>query len=146
MRSTILTGLAILLTLVACKSRKPVAYDSSEAADLPREIAVQKLRELLPTADYVYSTMPKDSLKPAEIKEYAVSDADVTVVRVKGEPIRLAFADVTEVVLARTGSYHMGRVFSRFQTAKNTAHLEFQWKAVESAQRCVDLFTALKSR
>ena len=147
MTAAILTGLAILLAVSACRSKKPIAYDATEATDLPREIAVQKLRELLPTAEYVVSTMPKDSLKPAEIQQIAVTDQEVVIMRAKDEPIRLAFIDVTQVTLSTYGkSATLARVFSRHQTKSNTAHLEFRWKAPETAQQCVDLFTALKGR
>ena len=57
MRFRFLIVLAVLaLAAPACKSRKPVVVDTSEAADIPREVALQKLRELLPTADYTNCT------------------------------------------------------------------------------------------
>ena len=52
MRFRLLIVLAALAAAApACKSRKPVAVDTSEAADIPREVALQKLREILPTMD-----------------------------------------------------------------------------------------------
>ncbi|MFN3486762.1 MAG: hypothetical protein ACK44W_14945, partial [Planctomycetota bacterium] len=64
---------AVLLAALGCRKRELVRVDTSEAADIPREVAVDKLRELLPTADQVVCTLPSERLRQSEIKEWTIS-------------------------------------------------------------------------
>jgi len=51
MRSLTLFSMTLVVALVSCKSHKPVAVQPGEAAEIPREVAVQKLGEQLSYAD-----------------------------------------------------------------------------------------------
>jgi hypothetical protein len=144
MKLRILAGLlAAALALPAC-SRRPVATDTSQAADIPKEIAVQKLKELLTTVEYVYTLEPKDSLKPSEIRSMAVSTEGIDVVRQKGGSIPLAFKDVRLVQAASAGSSKgVCRVFT-VKVPGEKPQFEFLFRNIPAAQQMTELVTALR--
>src|SRR5437868_64794 len=107
MRVPALMVLAVLaLTAPACKSRKPVPVDTSEAGDIPREVALQKLRDLLPTAEYVYCTAPKDTLKASEIRAFAVRGDAMEIDYGRGKTLLMTYGTITGVNLELVGKYY----------------------------------------
>lgn len=143
MRRLGLAAVAILAVSAACRKPKPKEVDVSEAGDIPREIAIQKLRELLPTAEEVVCSKPKDSLKKSEIASWTIGEESFEIVRVKGEPLGLRYAEVTKVDMAQVGRAFMARLFTAPQTAD---HYRFVWRAEETAKRVVELFEALRQK
>ena len=138
MRVPALIALVVLaLTAPACKSRKPVTVDTSEAGDIPREVALQKLRELLPTAEYVYCTAPKDTLKAGEVKAYAVRNEAIEIDYGRGKSLILTYNLVTAVDLELVGKYYTARVFTSLQSDPNKEHFGFQWKQEDRAKQAV---------
>ena len=147
MRVPALMVLALLALLApACKSHKPITVDTSEAGEIPREVALQKLRDLLPTAEYLYCTAPKETLKAAEVKTYAVRNDMIEIEFSKGRTLQLAYAAITEVNLELKGKYYTARVFSSAQPEAGREHFGFQWKQEERARQAVELLTALKKK
>ena len=147
MRVPALMALVVLAAAApACKSRKPVAVDTSEAGDIPREVAVQKLRELLPTMEYTYCSLPKDSLKPSEIRAWGVRSDMVEIDLGKAKPLQLVYKDITDVKLELVGKYYTARIYTRVQTDPEKDHFQFLWKQEGPAKSVVELLTALKSR
>ena len=145
MRFRFLIVLAVLvLAAPACKSRKPVAVDTSEAADIPREVALQKLRELLPTADYTYCTLPKDSLKPSEIRAWSVRSEAIEIDLGKAKPLTLVYRDITDVKLELVGKYYTARVYTTVQPDKD--HFQFLWRHESPAKTVVELLLSLKKK
>jgi hypothetical protein len=147
MRVTSLIALAFLaLAAPACKSRKQVTVDTSEAGDIPREVALQKLRELLPTMDYTYCTLPKDSLKPSEIRAWSVRSDMIEIDLGKAKPLQLVYKDITDVKLELAGKFYTARVFTRVQTEPEKDHFQFLWRQENPAKSVVELLISLKSK
>jgi hypothetical protein len=138
-------ALVLLAALApACKSRKPVPVDTSEAGDIPREVALQKLRDLLPTAEYVYCTAPKETLKGSEVRSLTVQASLLEVHHGKGKTLTLTYVDITGVNLELIGKYYTARVYT---TANPDRELfGFQWRQEDPAKRAVELLASLKKR
>jgi hypothetical protein len=147
MRFRLLIVLAVLAAAApACKSRKPVAVDTTEAADIPREIALQKLRDLLPTVDYTYCTLPKDSLKPSEIRAWIIRSEAIEIDLGKPKPLTLVYREITDVKLELVGKYYTARVFTTVQPDKEKDHFQFLWRQESPAKSVVELLTSLKGK
>ena len=137
---------AVALAAPACKSRKPVAVDTTEAADIPREVALQKLRELLPTVDYTYCTLPKDSLKPSEIRAWNIRSEAIEIDLGKPKPLTLVYREITDVKLELVGKYYTARIFTTVQPDKEKDHFQFLWRQENPAKSVVELLTSLKGK
>ena len=146
MRILTLFLLTTLIAMTSCKKGTPVAVDTTEAAEIPREVAIQKLGELLPTVEYTYCTLPKYSLKPSEIKGWRIRSDAVEIDLGKAKELVLSYADITQVRLELMGRYFTAKVFTSVQVDKEKAHFEFQWKQEEPAKRAVELFSSLKKK
>ncbi|HXF83508.1 MAG TPA: hypothetical protein VNN19_12230 [bacterium] len=139
---------AALLAAAGCRKRELVRVDTTEAKDIPREIAVDKLREVLPTAEQVICTLPSERLRPSEIKEWTISSASVQMRVSRGEPFVLPYGDITELRLEKVsdGRYWVVKVFTSIQTNPGKEHYQFVWKNEESARRALELFEALRQK
>ena len=147
MRFRLLIVLAVIaIAAPACKSRRPVAVDTSEAGDIPREVALQKLREILPTAEWTYCTLPKDSLKPSEIRAWSVRSEAIEIDLGKAKPLALVYREITDVKLELVGKYYTARIFTTVQPDKEKDHFQFLWKQESPAKSVVELLTSLKGK
>ena len=147
MRASVLLALALIAAVApACKSRKPVAVDPTEVGDIPREFALQKLRELLPTAEYTYCTNPKDSLKPSEIKAWNVRSELIQIDIGKPKPLELYYADITQVKLELAGKYYTARVHTTVQPDPDKDHFQFLWRQESPAKSVVELLLSLRKK
>ena len=147
MRVPALLALMLLAAVApACKSRKAVAVDPGEVGDIPREFALQKLRELLPTAEYTYCSLPKDSLKPSEIKAWNVRSEMIQIDLGKPKPLELYYADITQVKLELAGKYYTARVFTTVQPDHDKDHFQFLWRQESPAKTVVELLLSLKKK
>jgi hypothetical protein len=147
MRVPALMVLALLAAAApACKSRKAVTVDTSEAGDIPREVALQKLRELLPTAEYVYCTLPKHTLKASEIRSWSIRNDAIDIDFGKGKLLQLQYAELTSVTLELSGKYYTARVFTTIQPDKEKDQFGFQWRQEDPAKRAVELLSSLKKK
>ncbi len=144
MRAHLLLAVILVTCPAACKSHKPVAVNSTEAADLPRESAVQKLGEILPTAEYTYCTLPKWSLKPSAISSWAVQSDAVNITHGKGNTLRFSYADIRDVVVEMSGSHYSVKVFTTTQPEKE--HYQFLWKSEEKAKTAAELLLSLRKK
>ena len=147
MRASVLFALVLIAAVApACKSRKPVAVDPTEVGDIPREFALQKLRELLPTAEYTYCTNPKDSLKPSEIKAWNVRNEVIQIDIGKPKPLELYYADITQVKLELAGKYYTARIHTTAQPDPDKDHFQFLWRQESPAKSVVELLLSLKKK
>lgn len=146
MRGLTLLSLVLLATLASCKTKKPVVLDKEATADLPRESAIQKLRDILPTTDYVYCTAPKWSLKQSEITTWTVENDAIGIDHGKGNKLRLAFADITDVKVDASGRYFYVKVFTVVQTDRDRDHFQFLFKIEERAKQVAELLLSLKKK
>jgi len=147
MRVLALFSVALVITLMSCKSKHPLAApDPKEAAELPQATALQKLREMLPTSDYVYCTAPKWSLKPSEISTWTVESDAITIDHGKGNKLRLAFGDITDVRLDQSGKYFYVKVHSTVQTDHEKPHFEFLFRSEDRSKQVAELLLSLKKK
>lgn len=145
MRAHILLAVILVACPAACKSHKPVAVNATEAADLPRESAVQKLGEILPTAEYTHCTLPKWSLKASEISSWTVQSDAVTLTHGKGNSLRFQYADIRDVVVETSGRYVAVKVYTSIQ-GDGREHYQFLWKSEERAKQAAELLLSLKKK
>lgn len=146
MRALTLFSMALVVALVSCKSHKPVAVQPGEAADIPREVAIQKLGELLPTAEYVYCSAPKESLKPSEITLWKVVGDSVQIEYGKGRKLQMNYADMVDVKLELAGRYYTVKVYTTVQVDRARDHFQFLWKAEDKAKPVTELLLSLKRK
>lgn len=147
MRIQALACLSLILALSACRTHKPVQVDTTEAEDLPREVVIQKLSQLLPTAEHVYCTLPKVSVRPTEIKTWNIRNESIEIDYGKGSTLLLQTADILQVKLELIGrTYYTARVWTTVQTEKDKDHFQFQWRSEESAKRAVELLASLRRK
>jgi hypothetical protein len=147
MRSLVLFSVALVLSLVSCKSHKPVSLDPNDDADkIPEAAVLQKLREMLPTADYVYCTAPKSSLKQSEILNWTIESDAIVIDHGRGNTLRLAFGDITDVRLDASGKYFYVKVFTKVQTEGGKPHFEFLFRIEDRAKQVGELLSAQKKR
>jgi len=146
MRALALFSAALVVALVSCKSHKAVPLDKTEAADLPQAATLQKLREMLPTAEFVYCYAPKWTLKPTDISTWTVENDAVTIEHGKGNSLRLGFADITDVRLDASGKYYYVKVFTSVQPERDRPQFDFLFRIEERAKEVGELLLAMKKR
>jgi hypothetical protein len=146
MRTLILFSMSLVVALVSCKSHKPVSVQPGDAGEIPREVAVQKLGELLPTAEYVHCSVPKESLKPSEITLWKVVSDSVQIEFSKGRKLQLSYADILDVKLELTGKYYAVKVYTTVQVDRARDHFQFLWKVEDRAKQVTELLISLKKK
>jgi len=146
MRALTLFSASLIVALVSCKTHKPVPVQPGEAADIPREVAVQKLGEYLPTTEYLYCFAPKESLKPWDITLWKVVSDSVQIEFGKGRTLQLNYADILDVRLELVGKYYTVKVYSTVQADRSREHFQFLWKAEERAKQVTELLLSLKKK
>src|SRR5262245_12515610 len=125
---------ASLVVLLAAACRQPVAVDTSSAKYIPRELAVQKLKELLPTADTLGSTVPKSVIWTRdEVKEWKVDDKGVEYGVPGKEPYKFTFAEITSTQMDRVTVYYQVRIFTPAQPNPKKDAFSFNFRSEENA-------------
>ena len=140
--------LLCVVALGACRRREERLVSKENAADIPREVALQKLKELLPTADSVACTSPKDSYKASEIKDWGVLPEGLRIapLKEKDPAFKVAFADIILVRLDKVGKYFQVRLFAPPQTDAGKDLISFTWRTEEAPMRVVELIESLRLR
>ena len=132
-----------VLALVAASCRQPLVVDTSSAALIPRDVAIERLKAAMATADAAAYTTPKRSLEKAAIKEWHVDDQGLEA-RAEGQaPIRVDFKDVTDTRLERVNLFFQVRIFTAAQTNPKKDFAHFNWATEEPARRALELIDAL---
>jgi len=146
MRALTLLSASMIVALASCKTHKSVPVQPGEAADIPREVAVQKLGEYLPTAEFVYCYAPKESLKPWDITLWKVVSDSVQIEFGKGRTLQLNYADMLDVKLELVGKYYTVKVYTTVQPDRAKEQFQFLWKAEERAKQVTELLLSLKKK
>lgn len=138
--------LMCVLAVAACRKREERVVSKEAAPDIPREVALQKLGELLPTAESVYCTNPKENYKASEVKQWGVLADGLRIVPLKEKDatFAIAYADISNVRLDKVGKYFQVRLFSPRQTDPTKDLLSFYWRTEEHPARVVELIEALR--
>lgn len=133
-------GVLLILT-AAC--RQPIVVDTSGSKFIPRDVALERLREVLATADTISCTIPKHSLGRTEIKEWKIDDLGLEA-RADGQvPIRVAFKDVTGTRLEQFNQVYLVRIFTPAQPNARKDYMHFIWNSEKPARRALELLDAL---
>jgi hypothetical protein len=148
MRSRALWLLAAAALAAGCRKREQVQVDTTDAKDIPREIAVSNLRETLPKAEQIRCTQPGDSLKQSEIREWVISGESVVMRRAKGGPLILRYSEVTRAELEKVsdGKYFNVKVYTTQQPNPEKEHFQFTWRSEDTARRAHELIEALRQK
>jgi hypothetical protein len=148
MRRLTLVLMCGVIALAACRRREERPVSKENAADIPREIALQKLQELLPTAESVTCTNPKDSYKASEIKKWGVESEGLRIAphKEKDPTFAVTFTDISQVRLDKVGRYFQVRIFAPPQTDPTKDLLTFVWRSEEAPTRVVELIESLRLR
>jgi hypothetical protein len=133
-----------LMAVLAPACRRREVLPPPPDAEIPREIAVQKLRDFLPKADEAVCRQPGDTLKQDEIAAWTVGNDGLEIARKKGEPLRLAYKEIRRSVLERSGRYYYVKLFTAYSETRE--HWSFIWKDEEAAKRVAELFENLRPK
>ena len=148
MRRLVFLAVALAALAPACKKKQQISVDTSEARDIPREVALQKLQELLPTATTVASTVPKETYKASDVKEWRVGNLGLEVLPVsaKDQTLSVAYAEITSLRLDQSGKYFLARIFSTRQPDRGREHLVLTWTSQETAKQAVELLESVRQK
>lgn len=137
---------AVVLLALGSACRQPVPVDTSQAQFIPVPVAVDNLRELLPTAEVVGCTVPKALFEQKEIKEWKV-DATAVEFRVEGRaPFRVAYSEITSTQVDKILGGFQVRLFTAAQTDPKKHHFHFNFRDDVPARRAIELIDALRSK
>ena len=132
-----------VLLLLAASCRIPLAVDTSGSKFIPREIAIERLKEVLATADGASCTLPKISLARDEIREWKVDDLGLEALAAGKDPIRVAFKDVTGTGIDQLNTYYQLKIFTPAQPNPGKGHVRINWRLEAPARRALELIDAL---
>ncbi len=142
MKKHALLVVSILLSIASCRHAVVVPVQTTDAADIPREIAVSKLQELLPTAAFVLCRSPRAKLRQDHVNSWEVSDAGFTVIHARGEPLVLDFADVTSTRLLTGKGFYIVQIFTTGLGEYD--HFQIWFDAMQEAKSTLEALEALR--
>lgn len=134
---------ALLAVVLATSCRKPLVVDTSSAALIPRDVAIERLKEALAKAETAELSQPRHWLGQAEIKEWAVDDKGLEARAAGRASVGVAFRDVTATRLDRVALYYQVRIFTAAQPGPKKDYVHFNFQAEEPARRALELLDAL---
>lgn len=134
---------ALLLVLTAC--RHPIAVDTSAAKLIPRDLAVEQLKEILAQAVYAACAAPRSSLERKETT-WEVKD-DGLEARASGKAsLRVAWKDVTGTRLDQVGLIYQVRFFTAAHPGPKEDFFRINWPKEAPARRALELVDALRQK
>jgi hypothetical protein len=137
-------ALALLAFLSVSACRQPMAVDTSGAKFIPAAVAIDNLKELLPTALVVGCTVPKGIFQQDEVKSWKV-DAEAVEFQVEKQPVfRMVFSEITKSTAERLFGGYQVRLFSPAQPDARKEHFFFNFRDEAPARRAVELIDALR--
>jgi hypothetical protein len=115
-----------LLAALGC--RQQMLVDTSESAFIPRDVALDGLKEVLLTAD---------GAPPVDVDDEALE------LRPPGRvPLRVAFKDLSATRLDKVALYYQVRLF----TPERPDILRLNWTSEAPARRALELIDALRGK
>jgi hypothetical protein len=121
-----------------------IPIDTRGSAAIPTEVAVARLRELLPTAVYVGCTEPRVSFMKDDIQGWTVNEKGVEIRTRREEPFRLLWSDLRGAELMNVPLSYEVRVTMATPANPRKSLYRFSWKEEEPARRAVELLEALR--
>jgi hypothetical protein len=137
-----LVPLLALAALSSCRAEIPIDTQGAEA--IPTELALAKLRELLPKAAYLSCTDPRVSLMQSEIRAWALDEEGLEFRGPGKEPFRLAYSAIRGAELAKVLLSFEVRVYVATPTDPRKDLFRFNWREEDPARRATELIEALR--
>lgn len=128
---------------IACKHKEEVPVPKE---DVPREIAIDKLRQLLPQCMEIYCTFPKESLKQTEIRSWHIGTDGFELRPQKAKPLLLNYSDITGTKEEKSGAKFYVKLYTSVQKDPNKEHFTFVWAREEDGTGAVQLFESLRKK
>jgi hypothetical protein len=131
---------AVLLLLSSCS----IPVDPETSKSIPTELAVAKLREMLPTASYVSCLDPRVSIDQADIVSWSVTN-EALEFRTEGRvPFRITWAASRGVELFKVPLRYEVRLFGVTPGNPRKDLYHFYWKDEGDARRAAELLESLR--
>lgn len=132
-----------VLLLLAAACRQPMTVDTSASKLIPRDVAIERLKERLAEADVAEYTSPRHWLPKDEIKEWHVDDRGLEARAANRAPVGVLFKDVTATRLEKVNLFYQVRIFTAAQANTKKDFLHVNWATEEPARRALELLDAL---
>ena len=141
-------ALPLLFAILApgCRETRRIDVDTSQEQDIPRELAIEKLSEVLPTAYHFGMTDPDLRWRTNRIEDWIVDGKGFEVHPVDVEGYRLPFSSIISTRLEERGKYSTITLVTQEATETEAeAHTYFRWrKNPDGARKALELFEALR--
>ena len=132
---------AVLVALAAGSCTVPI---DPQAASIPADLALTKLKELLPKASYVSFLEPRVAVDQTEIRGWKVDSTGLEFQTSRKGPFRLAWTDCRGSELVKVPLRYELRVFASVQSNKRKDVLRINYRDENDARRAAELFEALR--
>jgi hypothetical protein len=124
-----------------------MSVDTSSSKFIPREVALEKLKEILPAVDVLGCTLPKSATwAGTDVREWKIDGTGVTFHAPPREPLTFAYAAVTSTRMDRLGAYYQVRIFTAEQADPKKDHYHFNFRSETSARQVLELLEALRQK
>jgi len=131
---------AALLLMASCA----IPIDREAADSIPTDLAVAKLRELLPMASYVSCMDPRVSINQTDIQGWSVTPEGLEFRSGHHDPFRLSWAASRGAELSRIPLRYEVRVYVAVSGNPRKDLYHFYWNEEAEARRAAELFQSLR--
>ena len=130
----------VVLGTAACS----IPLDRESAQSIPRELAVGKLKEILPKAMYVGCVDPWVSIDQSDIKGWSITDEALEFRSSRKDEFRLLWSASRGAELSKVPLRYEVRVYVAVQGNPRKLMYRFYWKDEAEARRAAELFESLR--
>jgi len=130
----------VVLSSAACS----IPLDRESAQSIPRELAVGKLKEILPTAKYVSCVDPWVSINQSDIKGWSITNEALEFASSRKEEFRLLWSASRGAELSKIPLWYEVRVYAAVQGDPRKLMYRFYWRDEAEARRAAELFESLR--
>ncbi len=145
MRAVAVVPLA-LLALASC--RETIKVDTTSAESIPSEVAVAKLRELLPQVDFVTCRAPKATIEHEELKDWKIDAKGVGFRFVGKDAYRFQYSEIVSTQLDKVAGGNQTvfqvRLFMKGPDPEPKDLFRFNWADQDRARKVLELFESLR--
>jgi len=134
------TWIAVLIAVAAGSCTIPI---DPRARSIPTELAVTKLQELLPKADYVSFLDPRVAVLQSDLRNWKVDSTGMQFESTQKQSFRLSWSDSRGVELVKVPLRYELRVFAAAGSRRKEV-LHLNWTVEDDARRAAELLEALR--
>ena len=130
----------------SCRNTVTVDVDTSQAQDIPRELAIEKLQAVLPTAYYFGLTDPSYRWRTTKVEKWVVDAKGFEVHFYDIQHYRLEFSAILSTHLEEDSKYSFVRLITTEEAGETpNTNTYFRWRRdPASARQALELFEALR--